>query len=141
MSEATLARSKSTPSTGEKVGTKAGTAVGKSIGKPAELLLHTETIVTAGFVTCALITLAEAFTGTDDHQDDTDANWGHHLLLREIAVCVVFMVLALISTVGKSGGKIASGLTILVTVATLFNSDKLVSFAADRLKATEESVT
>jgi hypothetical protein len=125
----------------ETFGSKAGGALGKGIGKPFDLLLHTETIVTAGFVTCALVTLAEAFTGTDDHADDSDENWGHHLLVREIAVCVVFLVLALVSTVGKSGGKIASGLTILVTIATLFNSDKLVSFAADKLKATEKSVT
>jgi hypothetical protein len=127
--------------TDDTFGSKAGTAVGKGVGKPAQILLHSNRVITAGFIVCGLIVAVEAMTGTDKASNVDDKNWGDHFMMREVAVCVVFLVLGIVSTIGKNGGKIASGLAILVTVATLFNSAKAVAFIAKDIDNIESNVS
>lgn len=106
---------------------------GGRIGKRstiAGISVDPQIVLTAGFVICVMVTLAEAMTGTDQHGKDKNQTFAHHMMVREIAVCAVFLVLSIVAMTGSLGGKIASGTTVLIVAATVFGSADLVAFAA-----------
>jgi hypothetical protein len=116
-----------------------GFALGDLFGKRGSKKTHlgpldvdANALVTAGFLICAVTVAAEAFTGTDGHAEDSDQTWGHHFLVREIAVCVTFLALAVMATLGKAGRMSAAGLSVLVLLATLYHSADLLTFVAGK---------
>jgi hypothetical protein len=105
---------------------KAGAKLGRSAGRFAT----TEKIVTAGFVVCVFLVAAQALTGTDSHGSDDAKPWAHSFLVREVSVCILFLVLAVLAVLGSAARTVAAGLSLLVTVSVVIHSSDLIGFGA-----------